>query len=337
MLQERTVSVVIPNYSHAPFLRQRIDSVLRQTYQDFELILLDDCSPDDSQAVLSEYSSDPRVRIELNRVNSGSTFKQWNKGLRLARGKYVWIAESDDYADERLLETVVSVLDSDVDVVLCNTRSWCVDGDGRVLGALDDHLAHLDPKRWTEDFSADGREECLKYLLFGNTVQSASSVVFRREAYWRVGGADETLRYCGDWKMWASMALSGAKIGHVGEVLNFYRTHGTTVTAKADHGGLKPAETLRVIRWILDRAAPDESTYQRLCGEIASIWVPAVLSSRTPLTVRKAIFKDALAIDRHTLRRFMRPAMNTLRLASSRRYQEWRAGLWGEAVGGARQ
>jgi glycosyltransferase involved in cell wall biosynthesis len=92
------------------FLRRRIESVLCQTYQDFELILLDDCSSDESRSLLSEYAGDPRVRIEFNEVNSGSPFKQWNKGVRLARGQYVWIAESDDYADKRLLERLVAQL-----------------------------------------------------------------------------------------------------------------------------------------------------------------------------------------------------------------------------------
>ena len=94
-----TVSVIVPNYNHARYLRQRIESVLGQTYQDFEVILLDDCSTDESRSVLGEYAKDPRVRIEFNEKNSGSTFKQWNKGVRLARGEYIWIAESDDYAD----------------------------------------------------------------------------------------------------------------------------------------------------------------------------------------------------------------------------------------------
>src|SRR5882762_3314790 len=64
------VSVIIPNYNHARFLRQRVESVLAQTYQDFEVILLDDCSTDDSRSILSEYAADPRVRIELNDKNS---------------------------------------------------------------------------------------------------------------------------------------------------------------------------------------------------------------------------------------------------------------------------
>src|SRR5215472_4105163 len=107
------VSVIIPNYNHARYLQQRIDTVLGQTFQDFEVILLDDCSTDESRSIISEYAKDPRVRTEFNEVNSGSTFKQWNKGVRLARGEYVWIAESDDYADKRFLEKLVYRLDAD--------------------------------------------------------------------------------------------------------------------------------------------------------------------------------------------------------------------------------
>src|ERR1700733_15685962 len=88
------VSVVIPSYNHARFLRRRIDSILQQSYQDFELILLDDCSPDNSREILTSYVDDPRVRIEFNTTNSGSTFKQWNKGGGLAHGGKLWFAES---------------------------------------------------------------------------------------------------------------------------------------------------------------------------------------------------------------------------------------------------
>src|ERR1700747_3572036 len=107
------VSVIVPNYNHARFLPKRIDSILGQSFQDFELILLDDCSSDDSRSILSQYASNPRVKIDFNEVNSGSAFKQWNKGVHLARGEYVWIAESDDYADPRFFERLVAVLDRD--------------------------------------------------------------------------------------------------------------------------------------------------------------------------------------------------------------------------------
>ncbi|HTU34206.1 MAG TPA: glycosyltransferase, partial [Candidatus Acidoferrum sp.] len=67
-----TVSVVVPNYNHARFLRQRIDTIFGQTYEDFEVILLDDYSSDDSRAILSDYACNPRVRLEFNDANSGS-------------------------------------------------------------------------------------------------------------------------------------------------------------------------------------------------------------------------------------------------------------------------
>jgi GT2 family glycosyltransferase len=82
-----TVSVIIPNYNHAAYLRQRIDSVLRQTYQDFEVILMDDCSTDDSRLIISEYANDPRMRIELNKTNSGA---HSSNGGRASR----WLMES---------------------------------------------------------------------------------------------------------------------------------------------------------------------------------------------------------------------------------------------------
>jgi glycosyltransferase involved in cell wall biosynthesis len=80
------VSIIVPNYNHARFLRQGLDSILHQTFQDFELILLDDCSMDNSRAILAEYRWDPRIQMQFNEENSGSTFKQWNKGVKLARG-----------------------------------------------------------------------------------------------------------------------------------------------------------------------------------------------------------------------------------------------------------
>ena len=70
-----TVSVIVPNYNHGRFLQQRIESILRQTYQDFELILLDDCSTDESRAVLSQYVGDPRVRVEFNEVEFRQRFQ----------------------------------------------------------------------------------------------------------------------------------------------------------------------------------------------------------------------------------------------------------------------
>ena len=105
------VSIIIPNYNYARFLQQRIESVLAQTYTDYEIILLDDASTDDSVSILNHYKTNSRVaHLEINSVNTGSPFAQWQKGISLSRGKYIWIAESDDAADSSFLEKAVSIL-----------------------------------------------------------------------------------------------------------------------------------------------------------------------------------------------------------------------------------
>lgn len=313
------VSVIIPNYNHARYLRQRIETVLHQTYRDFEAILMDDCSTDESRAICLEYASDARVRIEFNEKNSGSTFKQWNKGVGLARGEYVWIAESDDYADDHFLEQLVLRLDADRSTVLSYCRSWRVSGDGNLVGFADQYSTDLDSQRWTADFLSDGREECEMYLVHRNTIPSASSVVFRKDVYEKVGGADERLVFCGDWKTWASMALTGGRIAYVGQPLNYFRFHDMTVTARSERFGLDADEYTQVIRWILRRVTPTEATRQKLGRDLFPFWHPKVLTNRTPLIRRWRILTNAWAIDPHAVRKLLKPALIALRMTISRR------------------
>src|SRR5690348_1753899 len=102
------VSVIIPNYNHAQYLNQRIDSVLKQTYSDFEVIILDDYSIDNSRDIIEQYRTNKKVSaIIYNEINSGNPFQQWDKGIQLAQGEYIWFAESDDWCELNLLETVM--------------------------------------------------------------------------------------------------------------------------------------------------------------------------------------------------------------------------------------
>src|SRR4028118_950123 len=105
------VSVIVPNFNHAPFLKQRFDSILGQDYENLELIILDDCSVDNNREIIDQYRNHPKVtEVVYNDFNSGSTFRQWKKGLELAKGKWIWIAESDDYANPGFLSACISLL-----------------------------------------------------------------------------------------------------------------------------------------------------------------------------------------------------------------------------------
>src|SRR5271157_795405 len=165
------VTVVTPNYNHARYLPERIDSILAQTFQDFELLILDNASTDNSREVIESYTRHHNVRATFNAKNNGSPFKQWNLGLSQAKGEYVWLAEADDYADNALLETLVDRLDRHPNVGLAVCQSWTVDQDSKLLGNYRDlqeyqnHSSH-----WREDYVNAGHDECKNYLFWHNTI-----------------------------------------------------------------------------------------------------------------------------------------------------------------------
>ena len=222
------VSVIVPNYNHSRYLKERIDSILSQTYDDFELILLDDCSTDDSRDILLSYKDDPHVsRIILNDKNSGIPFAQWKKGMDEAVGKYVWIAESDDSAEPTFLEKTVAQLEMHPESQICLTGSNIIDGDGNLRHDYDNEF-----DLWTEDkqayvFSSD--LYLRSHMLSVNSVYNASMVLFRK-----TGDSDlryTKMRYCGDWLFWIEQIRKGYAVIEIHEKLNHFRKHGMNVTS----------------------------------------------------------------------------------------------------------
>lgn len=250
-----SVSVIVPNYNHARYLRRRLDCILAQTYQDFELILLDDCSTDESREILSSYAHRAGTKLVVNERNSGSVFKQWNKGVCIARGRYIWIAESDDFSDNTFLARMTQLLDAQPNVALAYCRSWTVDETGQTVGYADAYLDRIDAKRWSADFVAEGADECRAYFTLCDPIPNSSAVLFRKEIYEHVGCANEGLKMCGDYSLWAAMALEG-QIAYTAEPLNFYRTHRENVRTRTQTGALDVAEFFFVMLSILNRLAP---------------------------------------------------------------------------------
>lgn len=223
--EDPLVSVIIPNYNHGAFLHQRLDSVLNQTYRSFEVIILDDCSNDNSRDVINQYRHSEKVsQIIYNDKNSGSPFAQWQKGIILARGQYVWIAETDDFCSSRFLETCMNRFKDFKDVVLVYTDSYIVDELGNIVHKdLNWWLHDVDENKWQADYYNNGIKEIQQALCVKNTIPNASSVVFKKQFY------EETtrFRYAGDWYFWIRVLEKG-NIAFIKESLNYFRTHSQT-------------------------------------------------------------------------------------------------------------
>ena len=223
------VSVIIPNYSHAPYLDQRIQSVLNQDYDNFEVIILDDKSPDNSVEVINRYKDDPHVsHIVVNDVNSGSTFIQWNRGLALAEGEVIWIAESDDYCEPKFLSTCMReyMKDKDCSVVYCSSEY--VDSEGNDLGTYqhyDKPVYHL-----------SGIDFIKERMAIGCAIWNASSTVFRKQFALELDKEYQQYKMCGDKLFWIKMAERG-NVVHINSTLNYFRQHQNKVSPRRFRDG----------------------------------------------------------------------------------------------------
>lgn len=229
------ISVIVPNYNHENYLKQRLDSIFSQTYQNFEVILLDDNSTDNSRQILSEYAKNPKVsHCVFNEINSGNTFIQWQKGISLAQGNYIWIAESDDFCETNFLEKVSKPLLENNQVVLSYCQSNRVDEYGSVIGNWKEHTNVLDVKQFETDFIVDGNLFIEKYLIYINAIPNASAVLLRKE---NLKITDDLvsnihLKSCGDWVLYLQQ-ISNHKIAFISDSLNSFRFHANSVIATA--------------------------------------------------------------------------------------------------------
>ncbi|MFR9651125.1 MAG: glycosyltransferase [Rikenellaceae bacterium] len=223
------VSVIIPNYNHSIFLTQRIESVLNQSYTNFELIILDDKSSDNSREIIERYKDNEHVsHIIFNEQNSGSTFKQWDLGFSLAKGEYIWIAESDDYAEPTLLQRCVEQLDANPETSICYCDSNIVDSNGEPIA--DSWLLPLiEATDESCKIKYSGEEFIREKLLQNNYIYNASMALFRKEAIYSLDNKYKEFKCCGDWLFWIFIAQQGSVI-RVPERLNNFRQHPNKVS-----------------------------------------------------------------------------------------------------------
>ncbi len=213
------VSVCIPSYNYANHIAGCIESVLAQTFKDWELVVVDNCSSDNTVDVVRSFH-DKRIRFYVNQTNLGLT-RNWNRCVSLARGGYVAILPADDMYLPRMLERSVATLDAQPQVAFTHSA----------LMRIDDHGSMVDTVRLRDTDIIMNSEAALRFLLMGCDV-SPPTVVMRRSCFEEAGGFDETLSYSIDWGMWLQMALSH-DVAYIAEPLarNRYQ-HSGSMTAR---------------------------------------------------------------------------------------------------------
>jgi len=231
------LSVIVPNYNHARYLPRRLDSIFNQTFKDFEVILLDDASTDNSMEVLEKYADHADVRIVRNERNTGSPCAQWLKGIDIAKADIIWIAESDDACEPQLLETLMPAF-RDPTVKLVYADSYCIDEDDRVTGDYVncEYLTSLSQTKWKKSYQVSSTEEINDGLGVKNTILNISSALFRKQEFnYEFLKIIEGMRIAGDW-YFIVHAIKDGEIYYEAKKLNYHRRHSESVIGNTVSG-----------------------------------------------------------------------------------------------------
>jgi len=241
------VAILIPAYNAATYLAQAIESVLRQTHRDFDLLILDDASTDNTQEVARRYLADPRVSYLRNERNLGMS-ANWNKGLSILRNEFIAKLDADDYYEPGFLAEVLPVFENDLEVGLVFTGvNWISSEERDVLF-------------YTNKWVCEGRSFLQNLLRL--CVLFSPTICVRRQCYSRLGGFLDKMRIHSDWEMWIRICCH-SKVGYVNKVLATYRKHSANCTAASKTDSRTPDD---FAFWLgkLDRGelpytlAPDE-------------------------------------------------------------------------------
>lgn len=235
-----SVSVIIPNYNYGRYLPQRIESLLQQSFTDFECIILDDASTDNSKEIIEAYAAkDARIIFYPSNTNSGYPFIQWNKGVELAKHELIWIAESDDSCSPDLLQSLVNCYLQNPGIGLAYCQSKKMDKEGNISGSWKEFTDDMDDTLFEKDFVMEGMDFINKFLIYKNVIPNASAVLFKKSVFEKAGGADETLATNSDWLTWLKMLVNN-KVAFVAQPHNMFRHHTESVIAK--HSSNKATE-----------------------------------------------------------------------------------------------
>lgn len=233
--KEYSISVVIPNYNYEKFLMQRLYSVLIQNVKISEIIILDDMSTDNSREIIDEIYNNLKnyinIKIVYNEKNSGSAFKQWEKGFKLASSDYVWIAEADDYCDKEFLKNVTKPIDKNKNIVISYTDTAFIDSDGNIiLKSIKPEIDIMKTGHWDRDFINDGKSEFENYSFLNCTIANVSSALIKKENYDEYFKISKEYKQAGDWIFYVNVMQNGC-ISYKNKPLNYYRVHGNNVSS----------------------------------------------------------------------------------------------------------
>lgn len=264
-----TVTAIVPNYNHARYLPQRIESILNQTYPLIDIVILDDCSTDNSREVIDAYVQKypGRVKSIFATTNSGNVFRQWQNGHSQASGDIVWICESDDFCEPTFVERAIRAF-RDPSVMLSFGSVQYANTAGAFVEGLDDYREECEPGIWDRAIVRPASEWFCNGFGVKNAIPNVGGSLWRRfpisETVWVEASK---FKIMGDWFLYSEIA-GGGQIAYEPTAVSYFRIHSNNTSGKKAQGNSSYYdEYFRIMQHLKSKWPVPEETLNRFLSE----------------------------------------------------------------------
>lgn len=261
-LNQPLVSVNIATYNRGGFLAEAIESVLAQTYTNWELVIVDDASTDNTREVVDSYLKDPRIKYFRNETNLNISLTR-NRGLKESQGEFIAVLDSDDiWCDKDKLKKQVEFLENNPDHALVGTGVIKIDKNGREMSR------YLNPLT----------DKTIRVKILSQNAFAHSSLMYRREAVLALGGYDPAINGIEDYDLWLKIG-SRWQFANLPDYALKYRVHGSNISL---------TDRKRLMRINIDLIKKNKRIYPRyrlaLLRRLLRLWAYQVLSALSILS-----------------------------------------------------
>ena len=247
------LTVIIINYNNSKYLIKRLDSVYKQTILPTEVIIIDDCSTDNSIELIEDYIKDKKVNTKLikNETNLGSGYFNWIKGIEESKTEFIWIAEADDYCELNFIETLLPKF-IDLSVSLCYCKTIFINDNYSEVGDITNYLNN----KWGKNFVKSNSFLLKHYWSYLNIIPNVSSCIFRKPTENVLKNVKKfldiyKLELVVDWLFYL-LITKNSSISYSVDTKSYYLIHDDSVSKKIQKSFKYLEEHLFIIKFITE-------------------------------------------------------------------------------------
>lgn len=262
------VSIIVTSYNHGEYLKQRMESLLNQTYSNIEIVVVDDSSKDNSLEVLNNYKEHEKVTLHSFQKNQGYAHA-CNFGIELCHGDFIMFAECDDFNSPKHVECLMECFLTYPNIGVAFCRSNMVDSNG-IKFSEDFRYREKTFKDYCRKDTVITSRAIQRFFLIHCVIPNMSAALIRRKYFEEVKGLDSSFRVCADWDFWCRISRL-CDFYYTTKPLSNFRTHRTTVRNTAG-----VADSMKEILRLLNRASSkirlSSSEYFKFNVNLGLIW-----------------------------------------------------------------